>query len=72
MKTPLHYLSHVPRIAWILSLALLAGCPSNSDDHEGHEHDSHGHEAGEESDEHHGDASTESHEGHDHDEEGSK
>ena len=72
MKQLPHHQSHVPRVAWILPLALLAGCPSTSDDHEGHDHDSHGHEVGEEPGEHHGNESTETHEGHDHDEEGSK
>ena len=68
MKNQPHRFSLFPRAAWLLPLALLIGCPSSPDDHEGHEHDSHGHEVGEESDEHHGDESTESHEGHDHDE----
>jgi hypothetical protein len=72
MKSLHHYLSHLPRTAWILSLALLAGCPSNSDDHSGHEHDGHGHEAGEHSDAHSGDEDAEGHEGHDHDEGDSK
>ncbi len=72
MKKLLHHLSHLPRVAWILPLALLAGCPSGSEDDEGHEHDSNGHEAGEHPDEDHGDESEESHEGHDHDGEGSE
>ena len=72
MKTLLNRFSHLPRAAWLLPLALLMGCPPSSDEHEGHEHDSHGHEAGAETEEHHGGDSTEDHEGHDHDEEGSK
>lgn len=72
MKTLENRLHFLPRTAWLLPLLLLLGCPSSSDDHEGHEHDSHGHEAGEESDEHHEDETTGGHEGHDHDEEGSK
>ena len=68
MKTLLDRFPKLPRAAWLLPLALLIGCPSSSDDHEGHEHDSHGHEA----DEHHADESTEDHEGHDHDEEDSQ
>ena len=72
MKTLLPRLSSLPRVAWLLPLALLAGCPSSSDDHEGHEHDSHGHEAGEHPDEDHGDESEESHKGHDHDKEDSE
>ena len=72
MKTLLHRLSSLSRAAWILPLALLMGCPSSSDDHEGHEHDSHGHEASEHPDGNHGDETEESHEGHDHDGEGSK
>lgn len=72
MKTLLNRFSPILRAALLLPLALLIGCPSGSDDHEGHEHDSHGHEAGEESEEHHGDESADDHEGHDHDEEGSE
>ena len=68
MKTLLDRFPKLPRAALLLPLALLIGCPSSSDDHEGHEHDSHGHEA----DEHHGDESAEGHEGHDHDAEGSE
>lgn len=72
MKTPLNRLPRPLRAAWLLPLALLIGCPSSSDDHEGHEHDSHSHEAGEGSEEHHGDEPGEDHAGHDHDEEGSR
>ena len=68
MKTLLDRFPKLPRAALLLPLALLIGCPSSSDDHEGHEHDSHGHEA----DEHHGDESAAGHEGHDHDAEGSE
>ena len=72
MKTPLNRLSRPLRAAWLLPLALLIGCPSSSDDHDDHEHDSHSHQAGEGSEEHHGDESGEDHAGHDHDKEGSR
>lgn len=55
-----------------LPLALLVGCPSNSDGHEGHDHDGHGHEAGEHPDGNHGEEPEEGHDGHDHDEGGSQ
>ena len=72
MKTPLNRLPRPLRAAWLLPLALLIGCSSSSEDHDGHERDSHAHEAGEGSEEHHGEESGEDHAGHDHDEEGSR
>ena len=72
MKKLLQHLSHVPRVARVLPLALLAGCPATTEDHKGHDHNSHGHEVGEEPGELRGGESTESHDGHDHGEEGGK
>lgn len=72
MTTLLHRFPKLTRAAWLLPLALLIGCPSGSDDHQGHDHDSHRHEAGEDPEQHHGDESEDSHAGHAHDKEGSR
>ena len=63
----LHHFSRLPRAAWLLPVVLLIGCPSEKDNHEGHDE-----EAAQESEDHHADESKDEHAGHDHDEEGSK